>query len=59
LAGYEVHKDVVSSDKQGNPVKVTYTARADARTLVMGFTGDQPTEEGLRKMLESLEKFKP
>lgn len=59
LAGYEVHRDVVSTDRDGDPVKVTYTARAAARTLVMDFTGDQPTEDGLRQMLESLKLFEP
>jgi hypothetical protein len=55
LAGYEVHKDVVSVDEYGAEIKATYTARNETSTLVMDFTGDQPTLEGLNEMLGSLD----
>lgn len=58
VAGYELHRDIVSSDVAGNPVKVTYTARSDERTFVMDFTGEQPTEHGLDEMLRSLQLFR-
>lgn len=58
IAGFEVFRDVVSVDAAGEPTKVTYTARAAGHTFVMDFTGDQPTVDGLRRMLESLAPFK-
>lgn len=58
VEGYELYRDVVSSDSGGRPIKVTYTARNDQWTFVMDFTGDQPTQDGLEQMLSSLEPFK-
>lgn len=57
LAGYEVYRDVVSTDSAGEPAKVTYTARNDDWTFTMDFTGDQPDEAGLERLLSSLRPF--
>lgn len=57
LAGYEVHRDVVSVGSAGEAVKVTYTARTSDWTFVMDFTGTQPDEDGLGQMLSSMKPF--
>ena len=57
LAGYQVHRDVVSRSEDGTPIKATYTARSQGRTLVMDFTGEQPDEDALEKMLGSLVEY--
>lgn len=55
LAGFEVWRDVVGVDPNGNETKVTYTAISDDFALVLNFSGEQPDREGLQKMLESLQ----
>lgn len=54
VAGFDLYRDVVDSDEVHGPIKVTYMAVRDGETLVMDFTGEQPTLEGLAKMLASL-----
>lgn len=54
VAGHDLYKDVVDSDDVHGPIKVTYMALRDGETLVMDFTGEQPTLEGMRDMLASL-----
>jgi hypothetical protein len=41
------------------PTKTTYMALGSDRTIVMDFTGEQPTMDGLAKMLGSLKVVKP
>ena len=52
--GAEIYRDVVDVDEAGKPIKVTYTVLYADRTYVMDFTGEQPTDEGLVKMLASM-----
>jgi hypothetical protein len=52
--GYRVYQNVVSVDSSGTPTKVSYTAIGAAETIIMDFTGEQPSIEGLVRALESL-----
>ncbi len=54
LAGYEVYSQVVDRDEAGSPIKVSYTALGNNETIIVDFTGEQPTQDDLVKMLGSL-----
>jgi hypothetical protein len=44
---------VVDTDGAGAPVKVTYKALGANKSFVMDFTGEQPSDAGVVKMLGS------
>ncbi len=53
-ANFEIYRDVVTKDDAGAPLKATYTAVGATKTFVIDFSGEQPSDEGLVKMLESV-----
>lgn len=53
LSGYAVHRLVNGVDANGLPVQTTYKARSAEETIVVIFTGEQPTPEALEAMLGS------
>lgn len=55
---FALYKDVVSRDEAGNPVKVTYTAVGPEGTVITDFSGEQPNDSAVIRMLESLETVK-
>jgi hypothetical protein len=59
LAGYDVYLLVVDQDDQGNPLVTTYTALAETETIILNFSGEQPTLDGVAKMLESFAVVEP
>ena len=53
MAGYSIYRLVNGVDSNGLPVQTVYTARKTGETVIMIFTGEQPTEESLEAMLAS------
>lgn len=53
LAGYEIYSQVVDRDESGAPLKVSYTALGKNETIIIDFTGEQPGQDDLVKMLGS------
>lgn len=54
LVGWEMSRAIISVGDDGVPIRVTYTARSAENTLIMVFTGQQPSEAGLQEMLAGL-----
>jgi len=53
-ANFDIYRDVVTKDDAGIPLKATYTAVGATKTFVIDFSGEQPSDEGIVKMLESM-----
>lgn len=53
MAGYSLRRLVNGVDANSLPVQTVYTARKPGETIVMTFTGEQPTAESLEAMLAS------
>ena len=53
---FDIYRQVVDKDEAGTPVKVTYTALGANKSFVIDFTGEQPSDSGIVRMLES---FRP
>ena len=53
-ANFDIYRQVVTKDEAGAPLKATYTAVGATKTFVIDFSGEQPSDEGLVKMLESM-----
>ena len=53
-ANFDIYRDVVTKDDAGAPLKATYTAVGANKSFVIDFSGEQPSEEGIVKMLESM-----
>jgi hypothetical protein len=56
LSSYDMYREVVDLGDDGQPIRVTYTALGAKETIIMTFTGEQPDEAGLGRMMAS---FKP
>ena len=53
-ASFEIYRQIVTKDEAGAPLKATYTAVGATKTFVIDFTGEQPSDAGIVKMLESM-----
>jgi hypothetical protein len=59
LAGFTVYQDISGTDGSGKPTRTSYMALEANATFVFIFEGEQPTREGLERMLASLHPFSP
>lgn len=58
VSGYKLYQEVVSTASDGTPAKASYMALDADSTVVVVFTGEQPTMDGLAKMLGTLRAVK-
>jgi hypothetical protein len=59
VSGYKLYKEVVGTASDGTPIRTSYMALDANSTVTVMFTGEQPTMDGLTKMLGSLKVVKP